>query len=106
MSAGSSLSAGSWRDAAGARRGGRGRGEREEEDDLQALLGARRRRNEEDAEMRERVAEDVETRMDNGVRIDPRLRGRRTRSSEAARGNREATAATRRTEDKHKACNL
>ena len=52
-----------------------------EEDDLQALLGARRRRNEEDAEMRERVAEDVETRMDNGVRIDPRLRGRRrTRS--------------------------
>ena len=48
-------------------------GSGEEADDLQMLLDARRRRPEEDAAMRERVAADVEARMDNGVRIDPRL---------------------------------
>ena len=48
--------------------------EEKEDDDLQALLRARRRRDEEDVEMRERVADDVEALMDNGVRIDPRLR--------------------------------
>jgi hypothetical protein len=50
-----------------------GEGSGEEADDLQMLLDARRRRPGEDAAMRERVAADVEARMDNGVRFDPRF---------------------------------
>ena len=63
------------RDAAG-----EGEVSEEEADDLQELdeedrqlLQAARRRDEEDAGMRERVAEDVEGLMDNGVRMNPWL---------------------------------
>ena len=49
-------------------------GESEEEgDDLQALIDERRRRDKADEAMRTRVAEEVEERMDNGVRMDSRL---------------------------------
>ena len=48
--------------------------EEEEDDYLQGMLRARRRRDEEYLEMRDRVADDVDALMDNGVRIDPRLR--------------------------------
>ena len=49
-------------------------GESEEEgDDLQAMIDERRRRDKADEAMRTRVAEEVEERMDNGVRMDSRL---------------------------------
>ena len=47
----------------------------ERDDPLVAMMDGRRRRRAEDDAMRARVHDVVETLMDNGVRMDPRLRG-------------------------------